>query len=89
MATPEDIGAKIEEILRRLAALQTPPAGVDPLMNLAHVAEVLDVSVDHVRNLVRRGDLIAHDITPDAIRRNLRVRQSDLAAYISKLTGNA
>jgi helix-turn-helix protein len=81
--SPQEVGRKIEEVLGLLRA--SLAGGADQLLSVKHVAQRLDASTQYVRGLIRAGDLTAVDINRNPNRPLLRVRESELAAYIDRL----
>lgn len=88
---PGEMGRKIEEILGDLRSIvaEAMHRGPDRLLSIRSAAEVLDCSPDHLRHLIADGEIPAHNIAQDPDRRPMyRIRTSDLAAYIVRVTGS-
>ena len=66
----------------RRATTTRPGEGLPRFLQLADVAEVLNISVNQVYALVRRGDLVAVKIGG---RGQWRVEADQLEAYIARL----
>ena len=84
MATEaEEVGAKIEEIV---SDIKQALLMKEKLLTRAQVGEMLSCSPEYVDKLVALHELERFDIARDALRPMWRIRHSDVAALIGRIT---
>jgi hypothetical protein len=84
MATEaEEVGAKIEEIV---SDIKQALLMKEKLLTRQQAGEMLSCSPEYVDKLVALRELERFDIARDAERPMWRIRQSDVAAFIARVT---